>query len=376
MRMSPPCSCITHRSQADFPIESSCSVVDCFDPQELVDCEAKGIMSTGVGKIVPHENDVLMGRGGKNNQHVGNEKLRALARGQSENYRMSSKKGKSYISRELVKDVRNMSPPGRFLKKQANGEWIDVGDEVAREKASQVLRDAVAVCSTSPTDATEKQLDKSMETMATEHRRSSSAPPAIHKGQRRRRDWEDADDDQNQQYVTPRGAPPGHHPPVTPSSSSAKRRRYYDSAWVEHEHVQHHPYQYRYPPHGHHHPPPPPPPPPHGMPTPDYYGGHGGRQHPNYYHYPPAAPYPPQQPPPAFATAEPPHPPHHREARQGPPTKAPQPAYGPPVAPTSGAPEATTGGINEFDLFEGGLLDDEETKPPAGDGDLRNSGSF
>jgi hypothetical protein len=63
--------------------------------------------------IVPHENDVLMGRGGKNNQHVGNEKLRTLARVECENYRLASKKGKSYISRELVKKVREMLPPGR-----------------------------------------------------------------------------------------------------------------------------------------------------------------------------------------------------------------------------------------------------------------------
>jgi hypothetical protein len=90
-------------------------------------------------KIVPTENDVLMGRGGKNNQWVGNEQLRSFARAQCENYRLSSKKGKSYISRELVRQVRELSPPGRFLKKdKETGEWEDVGDDVAREKASQV----------------------------------------------------------------------------------------------------------------------------------------------------------------------------------------------------------------------------------------------
>ena len=30
-------------------------------------------------RIVPHENDILMGRGGKNNQHTGNEKLRQVS---------------------------------------------------------------------------------------------------------------------------------------------------------------------------------------------------------------------------------------------------------------------------------------------------------
>ena len=95
-------------------------------------------------EIVPHGNDILMGRGGKNNQHVGNEQLRSIARTQRDTYRLSSKKGKSHISREIVAYVRSMNPPGRFLKKEAiTGEWEDVGDDTAREKVSQVLRDAV-----------------------------------------------------------------------------------------------------------------------------------------------------------------------------------------------------------------------------------------
>ena len=63
--------------------------------------------------VRPHLNDVLMGRGGKNNQHSGNEKLRGMARLESENYRKASKKGKSYISRQLVQQVRSLDPPGR-----------------------------------------------------------------------------------------------------------------------------------------------------------------------------------------------------------------------------------------------------------------------
>jgi hypothetical protein len=119
----------------------------------------------------PHKNDVLMGRGGKNNQHSGNEKLRGLARTRCEDYRRASKKGKSDISRELIKSVRKWTPPGRcasttifyhsvssgltsclshlahrFLRKDPRtSKWEDVGDDIAREKTSQVLRDAVAL---------------------------------------------------------------------------------------------------------------------------------------------------------------------------------------------------------------------------------------
>lgn len=93
----------------------------------------------------PHENDVLMGRGGKNNQHSGNEKLRKMARSVCAKYASASKKGKSEISRGLVQHVRKMKPPGRFLRRDPmTCTWEDVGDEIAREKASQVLRDAVS----------------------------------------------------------------------------------------------------------------------------------------------------------------------------------------------------------------------------------------
>ncbi|GAX20593.1 hypothetical protein FisN_3Hh556 [Fistulifera solaris] len=95
--------------------------------------------------IQPSENDILLGRGGKNNQHSGNEKLRAFARVQARKYNTSSKKGKSILSRILVKQMRELDPPARFLKKdQATGKWEEAGEDTAREKASQVLRDAVA----------------------------------------------------------------------------------------------------------------------------------------------------------------------------------------------------------------------------------------
>mmetsp|Transcript_16715 Transcript_16715/g.25586 ORF Transcript_16715/g.25586 Transcript_16715/m.25586 type:complete len:193 (+) Transcript_16715:100-678(+) len=98
--------------------------------------------------LEPHKNDILLGRGGKNNQHVGNEQLRQLAKLHCETYRRASKKEKSCISRGVVKSVRSMDPPGRFLKQDhMTGYWDEVDDDVAREKAAQVLRDAMAISS-------------------------------------------------------------------------------------------------------------------------------------------------------------------------------------------------------------------------------------
>jgi hypothetical protein len=65
--------------------------------------------------IEPHEHDVLMGRGGRNNQHSGNDILRQFGRLEGENYRVASKKGKSAISRLLVRQMRELDPPARYI---------------------------------------------------------------------------------------------------------------------------------------------------------------------------------------------------------------------------------------------------------------------
>ena len=85
-----------------------------------------------------------MGRGGTNNRHPGNEQLRTFCHNAAIEYSRSGKNEKSQLSRDLVILVRQLNPPGRFLKKdQIAKAWMDVGDIAAREKTSQVLRDAV-----------------------------------------------------------------------------------------------------------------------------------------------------------------------------------------------------------------------------------------
>jgi hypothetical protein len=53
-----------------------------------------------------------------------------------------SKKQKMLLSKSIVNDVRSQNPPGRFLQKDSKTEmWYDVGDQRAREKTSQALRE-------------------------------------------------------------------------------------------------------------------------------------------------------------------------------------------------------------------------------------------
>jgi len=98
----------------------------------------------------PVRHDVLLGRGGGTNNHIGNIDFRKVVNSHKIKYLACSKVDKPKVAREVVKLWRQMDPPGRFLAKQEStkgptGEeknlWHEVGDKKAREKASQCLRE-------------------------------------------------------------------------------------------------------------------------------------------------------------------------------------------------------------------------------------------
>lgn len=97
---------------------------------------------------VPGVNDVMCGRGGGTNNHIGNIRFRQLVNGHKLRYLAATKSEKPMVSKEVVTIWRGLQPPGRFLqqdKKVSNqpggGTWSDIGDKKAREKASQCLRE-------------------------------------------------------------------------------------------------------------------------------------------------------------------------------------------------------------------------------------------
>mmetsp|Transcript_37111 Transcript_37111/g.42343 ORF Transcript_37111/g.42343 Transcript_37111/m.42343 type:complete len:376 (-) Transcript_37111:199-1326(-) len=94
----------------------------------------------------PGMNDVMCGRGGGTNHHIGNIRFRQLVNEQKLRYLAASKVDKPKVSTEVVQIWRALNPPGRFLTKTdaSKGDdslWHDVGDKKAREKASQCLRE-------------------------------------------------------------------------------------------------------------------------------------------------------------------------------------------------------------------------------------------
>lgn len=92
-----------------------------------------------------NENDVLCGRGGATNNHVGNRNFRKLVGEHQHAYLMARKRDKREIAQRIVSIVRNNG--GRFLKRDENSseEWVDVGDKRACEKTSQALREGLEV---------------------------------------------------------------------------------------------------------------------------------------------------------------------------------------------------------------------------------------
>jgi len=91
----------------------------------------------------PHDNDVLCGRGGTINAWPGNEQYRSFVERKKRVYLTARfKREKRLISQSIIDEVRNLNPPGRFLAKdQVTDIWADIGDDKAREKTSQALRE-------------------------------------------------------------------------------------------------------------------------------------------------------------------------------------------------------------------------------------------
>jgi len=91
--------------------------------------------------IIVHDNDVLYGRGAGVNYHPGNRRFRELIKAHRPYYLIAAKLEKAKIARSIVDLIRKSTPSGRFLIKNKYGAWYDVGNEKAREKASQALRE-------------------------------------------------------------------------------------------------------------------------------------------------------------------------------------------------------------------------------------------
>ncbi len=93
--------------------------------------------------LEPNVNDVLSGRGGRINSHSGNLQFRQLVNQHKHKYlsKQTKKLDKVKIADGIVQTIRRMDPPGRFLKEDKDQNWLEIGDERARKKAGQAMRE-------------------------------------------------------------------------------------------------------------------------------------------------------------------------------------------------------------------------------------------
>lgn len=90
--------------------------------------------------VEPTDRDVLLGRGGRTNHHVGNRTYLEAKESIQERYMLASKNDKTSISQDLVDIITSRG--GRFLKLDDEvNKWYPVPNIVARKKASQTLRE-------------------------------------------------------------------------------------------------------------------------------------------------------------------------------------------------------------------------------------------
>ena len=122
----------------DRPLKKSPSNRDETSPKQETNSTAL-IPASNVGVSCFGDHDVLSGRGGGTNVHPGNRTFRDLINLHREAYLKARKNDRPGISRAIVKAIRDKT--GRFLKKnKENGLWFEIGDNAAREKTSQALR--------------------------------------------------------------------------------------------------------------------------------------------------------------------------------------------------------------------------------------------
>jgi hypothetical protein len=89
-------------------------------------------------------NDVLCGRGGATNNHLGNKRFRAIVVEYQYEYLEAKKKEKAVIARQIVERIKKSG--GRFLKRDATSDvWVEVTPKKATEKTSQALREGLDV---------------------------------------------------------------------------------------------------------------------------------------------------------------------------------------------------------------------------------------
>ena len=106
--------------------------------------EMNHFLADGMSIEKPHPHDILSGRGGASNNHMGNKIFRTICEHNKELYATLPRTKKLPVAVRVVEAVRLRDPPGRFLERKKKDKlWYEVTERRAVEKTAQAMREKV-----------------------------------------------------------------------------------------------------------------------------------------------------------------------------------------------------------------------------------------
>lgn len=105
------------------------------------DPDNKAPSSTTTPVVQVHDNDVLGGRGNGVAAHPGNRLFRQVCIRHHQAYISAKRNEKMKIAKTALAEITSQTPPGRFLEKNSQNNWVIMNPKRVLEKVSQALRD-------------------------------------------------------------------------------------------------------------------------------------------------------------------------------------------------------------------------------------------
>eukprot|EP00521_Asterionellopsis_glacialis_P009652 CAMPEP_0195286882 /NCGR_PEP_ID=MMETSP0707-20130614/4174_1 /TAXON_ID=33640 /ORGANISM="Asterionellopsis glacialis, Strain CCMP134" /LENGTH=268 /DNA_ID=CAMNT_0040346579 /DNA_START=148 /DNA_END=954 /DNA_ORIENTATION=+ len=91
--------------------------------------------------LKPRKNDVLCGRGSIVDEHPGNTHFRQIVNQYKSEYMQVGREGKRTLALAVIKQLKQMVPPARFLVRDMHtGDWMEADHQTAYNKTTQTLR--------------------------------------------------------------------------------------------------------------------------------------------------------------------------------------------------------------------------------------------
>ena len=144
-KINPMASIQDHLDHVGEPQTEHCAVKPAVGSSDSTASANEGLSLLFAASLVhakePSQFDVLCGRGGAINKHVGNRMYRRVVEHNKAIYRDMPKRYRVLVGESIVQCIRNNG--GRFLHSGKSGEWKEISFRKAVAKTSQALREKI-----------------------------------------------------------------------------------------------------------------------------------------------------------------------------------------------------------------------------------------